>query len=93
MFGDLMQQKWLFMVAAGVLALVWLMSRRSDAQEKAARRLVRDLRHVDDADDVRDALGGNVPVILRPVLLTALSQVEDYVHHWFRRVERDLHRL
>jgi hypothetical protein len=93
MMGDLMRQKWLFIGLGGVIGLIWLMSRRSAPEEKAARRLVRDLRHVDDADDVRELLGGNVPVILRPVLLSALSEIETYVHQWFRRVERDIERL
>ncbi len=93
MVGDLMHQKWLWVGVGGVLVAVFLLSRRSAPQEKAARRLVRDWRHVDDPDDVRDLLGSNVPTILRPALLTALEEIEDQVHAWFRRAEREINRL
>jgi hypothetical protein len=54
---------------------------------------VRDWRNVGDAEDVRDLLGDNVPTILRPALLSALEELEHYVHQWFRRVERDIKSL
>jgi hypothetical protein len=93
MIGDLMQQKWLlvgFGCAAGAL---WLWSRRKAPEEEAARRLVRDWRHVDDADDVRELLGSNVPTILRPALLSALEEIEAVTHQWFRRLERHINHL
>jgi hypothetical protein len=93
MVGDLMQQKWLWIGVGGFVAAVWLLSRRSAPEEKAARRLVRDWRHVDDPEDVRDLLGSNVPTILRPALLTALEELEDQVHQWFRRAEREINHL
>ena len=64
-----------------------------DREEQAARRLVRDWRNVDDVTDVRDLLGDNLPTILRPALLTALEEIENIVHHWFRRAEREIQRL
>lgn len=93
MFGDLMQQKWLWLGVGGVVVAVWLLARRSAPEEQAARRLVRDWRHVDDPDDVRDLLGSNVPTILRPALLAALEELEDQVHQLFRRAEREINRL
>jgi hypothetical protein len=93
-FRDLMQQKWLLVGAGATIVSLWLLlSRRSAPQEKAARRLVRDWRNVDDVSDVRDLLGENVPVILRPVLLSALEEIEHQVHRWFRQMERDIQRL
>jgi len=93
MMGDLMQQKWLVVGLGCAAGAVWLWSRRKAPEEQAARRLVRDWRHVDDAEDVRDLLGSNLPTILRPALLSALEEVEGLTHQWFRRVERDINRL
>jgi hypothetical protein len=94
MLGDLSQQKWLLIGAACFIgALMLWASRRSAPEEKAARRLVRDWRHVDDVDDARDLLGSNVPTILKPALLTALEEIEDQVHHLFRRAEREINRF
>jgi hypothetical protein len=73
MLNDLMQQKWLLVGVGGVLGALWLMSRRKAPEETAARRLVRDWRKVDDAEDVRDLLGENIPTILKPALLSALE--------------------
>jgi hypothetical protein len=93
MMSDLLQQKWLLIGLGCAAGAVWLWSRRRAPEEEAARRLVRDWRHVDDAEDVRDLLGENLPTILRPALLSALEEIESYVHQWFRRLERDIHRL
>jgi hypothetical protein len=93
MFNDLMQQKWILLGAGCLIGGLWLWSRRSAPDEKAARRLVRDWRHVDDPEDVRDLLGSNLPPILRPALLAALEEVEDVVHDWFDRAEREINRL
>jgi hypothetical protein len=93
MMGDVMQQKWLLVGLGCAVGALWLWSRRKAPQEEAARRLVRDWRHVDDADDVRELLGSNVPTVLRPALLSALEEFEDIVHHWFRRLEREINRL
>jgi hypothetical protein len=62
-------------------------------EQQAARRLVRDWRKVDDADDARDLLGSNMPVILRPALLAILEVIEDQVEHGFRRLERQIQHL
>jgi hypothetical protein len=93
MLSDLMQQKWLLVGAGCFIGALWLFSRRKAPQEKAARRLVRDWRHVDDAGDVRDLLGENVPTILKPVLLSALEELERQAHRWFRQLEREIQRL
>jgi hypothetical protein len=94
MLSDLMQQKGLLIGAGVALGVTWLLlSRRRAPQEQAARRLVRDWRHVDDATDVRDLLGENIPTILRPALLSALEQFQDQVHQLFRRLEREIERL
>jgi hypothetical protein len=74
-------------------ALVFLMRRRQPAQERAARRLVRDWRRVDDLDDARDLLGSNVPAVLRPAMLVILAEVERQVQHALHRVERAIHKL
>ncbi|MBV9895901.1 MAG: hypothetical protein JO020_17195 [Chloroflexi bacterium] len=94
MFGHLSAQKWLIVGAACFVGALWLWSsRRKAPEEQAARRLVRDWRHVDDVDDARDLLGSNVPTILKPALLTALQEIEDQVHTLFRRAEREINRL
>jgi hypothetical protein len=93
MLSDLMQQKGLLIGIAVVIGLVVLLSRRSAPEEKAARRLVRDWRHVDDPDDVRDLLGENLPTIVRPALLALLEEIERQVHRGFRSLEREIARL
>jgi hypothetical protein len=93
MLSDLMQRKALLIGIGVVIGIVLLLSRRSAPEEKAARRLVRDWRHVDDPDDVRDLLGENVPPLVRPVLLTILSEVERQVHRGFRALEREIRHL
>jgi hypothetical protein len=94
MLSDLMQQKGLLLGAAAVLGFIWFMAkRRSAPEEQAARRLVRDWRHVDDPEDVRDLLGENIPTILRPALLSALDELEAQVHNWFHQLEREIERL
>jgi hypothetical protein len=93
MVNDLMQQKWLLVGVGCFLGALWLWSRRSKPEEQAARRLVRDLRDVDEPDDVRDSLGSNLPTILRPALLTALEELQNQVHLLFRRLEREIERL
>ena len=54
---------------------------------------MRNWRKVDDAGDVRDLLGSNVPTIVRPALLMALHEIERQVHKGFASVERDIERL
>ena len=93
MLSDLRQQKGLLIGIGAVIGLVLLLSRRSAPEEKAARRLVRDWRHVDDRDDVRDLLGENLPPIVRPVLLALLEEIERQVHRGFRSLEREIERL
>jgi hypothetical protein len=93
MLSDLLQQKWLLIGVGCFIGAMWLMSRRSAPEEQAARRLVRDWRHVDDPDDVRDLLGENVPTILRPVLLSVLDEIERQVHKAFRQIEREINHL
>ena len=94
MLSDVLQQKGLI-IGAGVLVGVWLfmLRRRRKPAEKAARRLVRDWRKVDDAADVRDLLGSNLPTIVRPALLMALHEIERQVHKGFESLERDIERL
>ena len=93
MLSDLMQQKGLLIGIGVVIAAILLFSRRSAPEEKAARRLVRDWREVDDLDDARDLLGENVPTIVRPVLLIALDELERQVQHAFRALEKEIQRL
>lgn len=94
MLSDVMQQKGL-LIGAGVMLGVFLLflRRRPAPEEKAARRLVRNWRKVDDAGDVRDLLGSNVPTIVRPALLMALHEIERQVHKGFASLERDIERL
>jgi hypothetical protein len=93
MLSDMMQQKGL-LAGLGVVVLgFWLLRRRSRPEEKAARRLVRDWRKVDDATDVRDLLGDNLPTIVRPALLIALGEIEKQVQLGFRKLEREIGRL
>jgi hypothetical protein len=94
MLGDLMQQKGLLIGAGTVLVgLLFFFRSRSRPEEKAARRLVRDFRHVDDPDDVRGVLGENLPTIVRPALLIALEEIERQVSHIFDRLEREISHL
>jgi hypothetical protein len=96
MLADVMQQKGL-LIGAGVVAglFFWFrfIGRRSAPQEKAARRLVRDWRKVDDAADVRNLIGSNLPPIVRPALLMGLHEIERQVHKGFLSLERDIERL
>jgi hypothetical protein len=48
---------------------------------------------VDDPDDARELLGENIPTILRPALLSALDEIENQVHRWFRQLEHEIERL
>jgi hypothetical protein len=91
--SEVMQQKSLLIGLGLAAAAFFAFSRRSAPQEKAARRLVRDMRHVDDAGDVRDLLGSNLPTIVRPVLLLALEELERQVHKGFLRLEREIEQL
>jgi hypothetical protein len=93
MLSDLMQQKGLLIGIGVVVGLALLLSRRSAPEEKAARRLVRNWRHVDDAADVRDLLGENLPPIVRPALLALLEELQRQVHRGFRSLEREIERL
>ena len=93
MLSDLMQQKGLLIGLGLVICAFVLFRPRSAPEEKAARRLVRDIRRVDDADDVRDLLGENLPTIVRPALLIALNEVERQVHKGFRTLEKEIERL
>jgi hypothetical protein len=93
LLNDLLQQKWLIAGAAVFIGALFLFSRRSAPQEQAARRLVRDWRNVDEPNDIRELLGDNLPPILRPALLSALEEVENIVHRWFRQLEREIQRL
>lgn len=94
MLSDVMQQKPLLIgFAAVVVAFLLFRARSPKAEEKAARRLVRDSRKVDDLDDARDLLGSNLPTILRPAMLIAIEEVERQVHNGFRRLEREISHL
>lgn len=93
MLSDLMQQKALLIGAGVAIGAFFLFRRRSPPEEKAARRLVRDIRHVDDAHAVRDLLGSNLPTIVRPALLLALSEIERQVDRGFRTLEREIDQL
>jgi hypothetical protein len=93
MLSDVMQQKGLLIGLGVVIGALLLFRRRSAPEEKAARRLVRDIRRVDDADDVRNLLGDNLPTIVRPALLIALNEVERQVHKGFRTLEKEIERL
>ena len=89
--GDLMQQRGLIIGAVVALVALWLFARSRQApEEHAARRMVRDLRRADDADDARDVLGSNLPTIVRPALLIVLQEVERQIEHGFRRLEKRL---
>ena len=93
MLSDLMQQKRL-LIGLGLLVGAFLLFRpRRAPEEKAARRLVRDIRKVDDADDVRNLLGDNLPTIVRPALLIALDEIQRQVHRGFRTLEREIEHL
>jgi hypothetical protein len=93
MFGDLLQQKGLLIGIGCALGLFLLLRNRSKPDEKAARNLVREWRHVDDVTDVRDLLGENLPPIIKPALLMALAEIERQVETAFRRLERQIERL
>ncbi len=93
MLSDVMQQKGLLIGLGVVVGAFLLFRRRSAPEEKAARRLVRNIRKVDDADDVRNLLGDNLPTIVRPALLIALNEVERRVHRGFKTLEREIEHL
>jgi hypothetical protein len=94
MLSDLSQQKGLLIGAAAVvLGFLFFRSRGKRPEEKAARRLVRDWRRVDEPADVRNLLGDNLPPIFRPALLAALEEIERQVHQGFRKLEHEIGRL
>ena len=93
MFGDLLQQKGLLIGIGVAIGLFLLLRSRSRPEEKAARNLVREWRHVDDVTDVRDLLGENLPPIVKPALLMALTEIERQIQMGFRRLERQIERL
>jgi hypothetical protein len=95
MLTDLMQQKGLLLGLGALVVgfLFFFKSRSGRPEEKAARRLVRDMRHVDDPDDLRGLLGDHLPAVVRPALLIALAEIERQVQHGFDKLERDLQRL
>ena len=93
MLSDVTQQPWLIALGIGMGILLLTRLRRPPAQEQAARRLVRELRHVDDVGDARDVLGSNVPTIIQPALLTILEELERLVQRGFRNLERSIQRL
>jgi hypothetical protein len=89
-----MQQKGLLIgLGLTVVAFLVLARRRSAPEKRAARRLVRDWRRVDDIRDARDLLGSNLPTVVRPVLLVVLGEIERQVHRGFDNIERDIRRL
>jgi hypothetical protein len=90
MLNDLLQQRGLLVGGAVAVGVLWLFSRRKPPEEQAARRLVRDWRHVDDADDARNLVGSNLMLVLRPAMLTLLDALEGRVHYGFRRLERQI---
>jgi hypothetical protein len=94
MLSELMQQKGLWIgLGLAIVLFLFLRSRSSRPDEKAARRLVRDIRNVSDAEDARDALTEHLPTIVRPVLLIALEEIEHQVHRAFRNAERAIESL
>jgi hypothetical protein len=93
MFSDLMQQKGLLIGLGVAILAIWFVRGRSRPQEKAARRLVRDWRKVDDVEDARELLGDSVPAIMRPALLIVLNELERQLHRGFRQMEREISRL
>ena len=90
-FAD--QRMLLIGVGLTICAILLFLWRRQAPEEQAARRMVRDLRRVDDVDAARDLLGSNVPVVMRPVLLMILEEIERQVDHAFRRLERAIEQL
>jgi hypothetical protein len=93
MLTDLLQQKGLIIGAGVIVGLFLLLRGRQRPEQKAARNLVREWRHVDDPSDVRDLLGENLPPIFRPALLMVLGEVQRQVKLGFRRLERQIERL
>src|SRR4051812_14070103 len=93
MLSDLMQQRWLVGIGIGIGIMLVMRMRQAPAPERAARRLVRDLRHVDDVDDARDLFGSEMPTIIRPAMLLLLEEVERQVNRMFRGLERSIERL
>jgi|SRR5436305_1707729 len=94
MLEDLTQQRWLIGVAIGVVFFLLMRMRGGGAdQERAARKLVRNLRTIEDVDDARDLIGSNLPPIFRPALLLILDEVERQVKRGFRNMERSIERL
>lgn len=93
MFSDLTQQPWLIAIGVGLGILFLTRLRGRPPQEKAARRLVRDWRHVDDVDDARDLLGTNLVIIMRPAILMILQELQRQAHDGFRRLEKSIERL
>jgi hypothetical protein len=93
MLSALTQRPWLIALGIGMGIFLLTRLRRPPAQERAARRLVRDLRHVDDVGYARDVLGSNVPIIIQPALLAILEELERLVHRGLRNLERSIRRL
>ena len=93
MLTDVLQQKGLIIGVGVMLLAIFFFSKRRAPEEKAARRLVRDWRRVDDPRAVRNLLGDNLPTIMRPALLAALQEIERQTEHGFRKLEREIAHL
>jgi hypothetical protein len=93
MLSDMTQQRWLIGVGIGIVVLLMMRMRQAPEQERAARRLVRDLRNIDDIGSARDLFGSEVPTILRPALLLVFEEIERQTHRFFRNLERSIERL
>jgi len=80
-------------VAAGVIAYILRRSREEEEPAGRMAKLAKDWAGSDSVEAGRDFLVDKILPELKPALLSALSEIEDIVDQFFRKVEKNIKRL
>jgi len=80
-------------VAAGVIAYILRRSREEEEPTSRVARFAKDWAGSDSVEAGRDFVVDKILPELKPALLSALSEMEDIVDQFFRRVEKNIKRL
>ena len=80
-------------IAAGVIAYILRRSREEEEPAGRMAKLAKDWAGSDSVEAGRDFLVDKILPELKPALLSALSEIEDIVDQFFRKVEKNIKRL